>query len=929
MDKFVVIDLETTGHSPAVDDQIIEIGIVVIENNQISEEFTTLLKPKKIVPKFITNLTGIDNSDVENAPYFKDIAETVISFFEGAYFVAHNVTFDLGFLNHELNKSGFEPLKPKTIDTVELSRILFPQAPGFKLNQLAEFLQISHDHPHRALSDAYVTAKLLLILTDKLAALPYETITHLLTLEEDLQSDIAELLTYYQEKASMRHDDQYEVFQGIAYKKSKPINTELYEVKDSFGSCLEQIYDTNGALAREMQSYEQRPGQKMMSEQIYDCFQANQHALIEAETGTGKSLAYLIPAVYEAVKQNEKIVISTYTTQLQNQLLEEEIPLLKKIISFPFTATILKGKSHYISLERFAYALANDHEENYDLTLTKAMILVWLTETETGDVDEIQLPSSGYYFFRKISTEAERTLDPKSPWYSRSYYYRAQMRAEHADIIITNHALLCSDLFNDYRLLPDYQKVIVDEAHHFDETAGKYYGFKMDYASMQFALNQLGTSTQTSTINQLINQYPSLREEINVDQWDEQLKEAKYELDTLFGYLYHYVLKHRNDKTAYSDIGRIQHRLMDPKQEKDKQWISIQDMAKRLIAILNDLIHTLAKINQYLKQDKTPNTYDVDDVENHAKVLQTYTDYTENLFLQDTEPTVVKWIEIDVHGGKNAVFLYSEPADMSALLKEKFFNDKQSVILTSATLTMRNSFSFIRNKLGLTADDVVTEKIPSPFSYEDQVRFMVPNDFPHINDEDFIYATCEAILSLAEITKGRMLVLFTSYEMLRKSYFLLQEMMDVDEYILMAQGISSGSRTRLKKNFQTFEKAILLGTSSFWEGVDIKGEALSSLMIVRLPFQPPNHPVLEAKAESYKQQGKNAFYELSLPHAVLRFKQGFGRLIRSANDRGIVFVCDARIMKSSYGKFFLDSIPPVPVLYHSTNELMEQAESWF
>src|SRR5699024_2818212 len=205
-------------------------------------------------------------------------------------------------------------------------------------------------------------------------------------------------------------------------------------------------------------------------------------------------------------------------------------------------------------------------------------------------------------------------------------------------------------------------------------------------------------------------------------------------------------------------------------------------------------------------------------------------------------------------------------------------------------------------------------------------------DFPdikHGNLDDFIYSTCEAILSLAEITKGRMLVLFTSYNMLKRSYSLLREIMDLNQYVLIAQGISSGSRTRLKKNFQTFDKAILLGTSSFWEGVDIPGEDLSCLMIVRLPFQPPDHPVYEARANHIKKERKNAFFELALPNAVIRFKQGFGRLIRSKKDRGIVFVCDARIMKTRYGKFFIESIPNVPVSFQPTYELMNKADEWF
>ena len=355
-------------------------------------------------------------------------------------------------------------------------------------------------------------------------------------------------------------------------------------------------------------------------------------------------------------------------------------------------------------------------------------------------------------------------------------------------------------------------------------------------------------------------------------------------------------------------------------------------MASRLTFNLRDLIQMLSLLDQYLEKQGILTKYDRDDLNSNIQSLQLFIDHTEELLLINDSNEQVKWIEIEAYGAKNAVYLYSEPAEVSTLLAENFFNEKESIILTSATLTMRNSFSFIQKRLGLSPENVLAHKIDSPFSYHDQVQLMVPDDFPDINKDhidDFIYATCEAILSLAKVTKGRMLVLFTSYDMLRKSHRILKETMDLDEYMLISQGISSGSRTRLKKNFQTFEQAILLGTSSFWEGVDIPGDDLSCLMIVRLPFQPPNHPVYEAKADYFKNEGKSAFFELSLPNAVIRFKQGFGRLIRSTSDRGIVFVCDARIIKARYGKFFTESIPDVPITYDSTHALIEKSEQWF
>ncbi|GAB3066201.1 ATP-dependent DNA helicase DinG [Virgibacillus ainsalahensis] len=935
MDKYVVIDLETTGHSPAKGDQIIEVGIVVIEDNEITGHFSTLLKPDKSIPPFISNLTGIFDEDVADAPSFKKKANDITEIFTDAYLIAHNVPFDLGFINTELANNGIQQLRNPVLDTVELARILYPKAPGYKLGQLAEYLGIYHNDPHRALSDAYVTAKLFIKLKEKLTSLPYETIDHLLKLEKHFKSDFYELLNKRQQDLAFSTEEIEGIatFRGLAFKNIENSRVSAPEIETSYGDYLDDIYESDGTMEKNMRKYEKREGQRDMSEVIYDTFRQGEHALIEAETGTGKSVAYLIPAIYEAVRSKKRIVISTYTTQLQSQLLEEEIPLIQKLITIPFKTALLKGKSHYLSMEKFERELAIEQEDNYDSALTKAKLLVWLTETDTGDIDEIQLPSSGYLFFKKISTDTEGYIDPQSPWFSRSFYQNARRKAQQANIIITNHSLLCTDMFNDYQFLPSYDKVIIDEAHHLEETVSRHYGLKLDYINIQYSLNQLGSIEEAKTLGKILKNYMFNQSELPLEQWDDILAKAKYEIDDLFRTLFQYVVDQKRNNKSLSDIGRTQYRFESAKEYPEK-WNPIKEMATRLTFFIRDLIHILTIIGQYFDKKEILDKYDREEINVNIQLLQSFIDRIEQLFIMENSEgqSQVKWIEIETYGAKNAVYLYSEPTDVSTLLANDFFDKKASVILTSATLTMRNSFSFIQNRLGLNSERIVTKKINSPFSYQDQVQLLIPDDFPdikHGNIDDFIYATCEAIISLAEITDGRMLVLFTSYDMLKKTHAILKETIDIDKYVIIAQGVSSGSRTRLKKNFQNFDQAILLGTSSFWEGVDIPGEDLSCLMIVRLPFQPPDHPIFEAKSNQLKNNGKNAFFELALPNAVIRFKQGFGRLIRSTSDRGIVFVCDARVTKSRYGKFFTESIPDVPITVDSTNKLMEAARKWF
>ncbi len=933
MNRFVVIDLETTGHAPSKNDKIIEIGMVIIEDNEIIDTETTFFNPDQPIPPFITNLTGISDEDVVDAPVFKEKASTIKSLLEDSYIIAHNVNFDLGFLNAELKENGMDRLHNQVLDTVELSRILFPTAPGYKLSQLSDHFNLQHDDPHRALSDAYVTAKLFQKLIDKINQLPYETIEQWLKLEGAFISDIKEILLKRLDELAFSTDNHpsIQTFQGLAFHMKDVDVKQVHNVQTSFGTYLDTIYEDGGKLSQHLPMYEKRSGQQEMSETIYDAFTSKRHALIEAGTGTGKSLAYLLPAVYYAVKQKQKVIISTHTTQLQSQLLDEEIPLIHAISDIPFQATLLKGKNHYISLEKFSIELYEQGQDNYDVALTKAMLLIWITETGTGDIDEVQLPTSGYIFFRKISADTEKSINPQSPWFQYSYYQQARRKAQRANIIITNHALLCTDMFNDYAFLPSYERVIIDEAHHFEEQAAHHYGLKMDYMSMQFTCNQMGSSEEDKLFGNYVQAYQLSNGDIPLHEWNETLKNAKQEIEDIFQAIYHYVSQQHLSNQALSDVGRIQYR-MDMEKETGESWQVILDMSSRLSLYFRDLIHILFMVEERISQEDQSEKNHREELLQMVEWLQRYIDGLELMFFSDGEVEQIKWIEIDKKGQNHSVFLYSEPANVAELLENEFFHEKESVVMTSATLTMNQSFSFMQKRLGLSLHSCITEQIKSPFAYDQQVQMFVPNDFPNIkygNIDDFVYATAEAIISLAEITSGRMLVLFTSYEMLRKAYYVLKETMETDKYMLIGQGITSGSRARLKKNFQSFDQAILLGTSSFWEGVDIPGDDLSSLVIVRLPFQPPNHPVVEAKSAILKKQQQNPFMELSLPNAVIKFKQGFGRLIRSSSDRGIVFVCDARIVNARYGKYFTESIPKVPMHYDSTQKLIDKAEQWF
>ncbi|GGF09599.1 ATP-dependent helicase DinG [Halobacillus andaensis] len=923
MAAFAIVDLETTGNSSSKQDRIIEIGIVLIKEKKIVKEFSTLVYPEREIPPFISSLTGIDDEDVIGAPLFSEIAQEVYRLFNDVYIVAHNVEFDLGFLNAELKKCGLPALTNPIIDTVEMARILIPSSESFKLGQLAEQMNLGHDRPHRALSDAQVTGELLLCLLDRLKELPERTLTQLLTVTEKLKSQMRPFIeeAIDQARYSVKGIQHYTILHGIAVRKLTPGKKEKPAITEDFSGWLTHIFEGEKGLKGTIPSFETRAGQREMSESIYRALTEPQHALIEAGAGTGKSIAYLLSALYYSIKNNRRIVVSTYTTSLQNQLLHEEVPKLERLFDEPIRVELFKGKAHYISLAHFSYELENSHLDNYDEALAKAIILVWLTQTYTGDIEEIQLPSNGQQFWHKIS--AEQSVKHQK---DENYFYAiAEEKAAFADVIITNHSLLSLDLISDQPQLPSYEKVIIDEAHQFTNVASRYFGVQLNYKELQSQLTHLNDLLSDRFLSN-----GSTTIKTKLEQSRGAVEQAKEELSQLSKFIYHSIKRNRPSSKTKSDIGRVQYTLLH---SKDAAMISTaSEMIERFLSkilLIKRSIRTIS--DQFIASPPTePIAILVSRLEQYENVCLTIVEQLGKYFKEESLEEA-KWVEIEGSGHQHSFYMFSEPVNLDELLRKKLLTSKQSIVFTSATLTTAQSFEFIRKTVGLKKEDKVIEKvIPSPYKFDQNARLMIPNDFPNVREdqEEFIYSVSEAIYSLSQVTKGRMLVLFTSYDMLKKTYYLLKEMINPEEYMIFGQGISSGSRDRLKKNFQAFDQSILLGTSSFWEGVDIPGDDLSCLMIVRLPFQPPGQPVQSIREQVIKKEGKNPFMDYSLPEAIIRFRQGFGRLIRSSTDRGIVFVCDQRIMEARYGKYFISSIPDIPVTYDSTTNLIKQAQKW-
>lgn len=928
--KYVVVDLETTGNSVKKGDRIIQFAAVVIKDNQIVDQFSTLLNPDQPIPIFIEELTGINDDMVKDAPSFIDIAPKVLELLKDAYFVAHNVLFDLSFLQEELIMAGFEGFYGPILDTVEMARILFPTNDGYKLSDLAAQFELNHERPHQANSDAYVTGELLVILFDRLHNLPIITLKQLHKFADGLKGELNEILEELileKERNVENLPTHFEVYNGICIKKD---NEKVFETERPVTEYPATDEEKANLLKKGFAKFERRKGQFQMMDTVFHSFQKEQHALIEAGTGVGKSLAYLLPAVYTSIEKKEPIVISTYTTQLQEQLLQKDIPLLNKIISQPFSTVLMKGKSHYISLEKFVGSL-RDTDDNYDTILTKMQILVWLTETTTGDRDELNLSSGGRLFWHKIKYD-DHFHQGKSSSSNKDYYWKARKKAQTADIIITNHSLLLSDLVAERPVLPDFNYCVIDEGHHFEEAAGKYFGHKLDYAFVRFLLQKMGIDEQkflASKMEKLLTEVGGNQNELlHPFELKKMMTELQYEMDEFFKLIA--ITGKKRAKNKFQPQLSCPLPLVDQTKEAN----AIVAKAERFLFCLQDYLKAvkdrydflLANINDKNKKHH----WFVEEIYLWLKDMEKIKQNLKEMIVHGNAENAT-WIELDLRAWQNNTTIYSQPLFVASHLQELFFSSKKSIIITSATLSVRGSFQFSMERLGLEKNTCSSMKIISPFRYDQQLKFIIANDLPEINSvstEEYVSSISEHIISIAEATKGRLLILFTSNEMLRKTYELIKESGFLQDYSILAQGITAGSRERLIRNFQRFEKAILLGTNSFWEGIDIPGEDLSCLVMVRLPFSPPDEPLTDAKCKEIKKRGGNSFYDYSLPEAVIRFKQGFGRLIRTTFDKGIFIIFDRRIISTKYGKVFQDSLPDVTAKELNIEQTVKIIKEW-
>jgi ATP-dependent DNA helicase DinG len=634
-----------------------------------------------------------------------------------------------------------------------------------------------------------------------------------------------------------------------------------------------EVFGPDGLIAAAHPQFEYRPGQVDMARAVMRAFEEKRHLIVEAGTGTGKTLAYLVPAIAAAVGGNGRVIVSTGTKNLQEQLMEKDIPFLQNVLPKPFAATYMKGRNNYLCLNRLARAQSAPVLEGLDEVDYFEEVSEWSRVTEIGDRAELSNLPESLSFWRHIDARSESCLGQKCPDYDACFITRMRQRAQEADIVVVNHHLFFADLSlrngNYGSVLPDYTAVILDEAHLVEEVASEYFGAHVSNYQIDDLVRDLGMLTI---------------EEAEVDQ------ELTHSVARMSRFADNFFMGFRDGRGEDGRYPIIPGTFARRKSSGEMEATPLGELYMALEGAIARTETTLDAV-----KDKPP---EMEALVRRLRELR----FELEFIVTGTDKKFVYWLERRNRG----VFLRASPIDVAGLLQDKLFEEVPTVVLTSATLSSGGNFAFIRDRLGLdTADDLIAS---SSFDYESQAILYLPAKMPDPRDRNWGSAAADEVIRILNATEGRAFVLATSLAGMQS---LFENVCAEIDYPCLVQG--SASKSQLLKKFRETPNAVLFATSSFWQGVDVRGEQLSCVIIDKLPFAVPTDPIVAARQRSIEDSGGSSFYEYSVPHAIIALKQGLGRLIRSTTDRGVLAILDPRLRTKGYGRTFLQSLPPCRV----------------
>ena len=881
-DHLVAFDLETTGLSPK-SDRILEIGAVRYDRalHPIGE-LQVVVDPQMPIPLAIQRLVGLTDDDVIGAPSPGEGAQRLDAFCGDAALIAHGGTFDLLFLRALLSEDFGSRL---IYDTLDLARILLPTYESHSLPLLSRRLGITHERPHRALSDARATGDLFRVLVGAGRGLPESTREEMRRVASQapgpLQAFLGDILVRPDVDALPPVDNNHVPTQLYVREQRPAASGE----RRSVGETAAALLGPDGPLAMS-DGYEYRDAQVQMAMAVGQTLERKRRLMVEAGTGVGKSLAYLVPLALWSARTGKRAVVATHTINLQEQLADHDLPAVAGLVGEPVSVAVLKGRNHYLSLRRWQRFLAAPdvagHEPDVVSIRFKLKILTWLATTATGDRSEIYLAGDEEQLWRRVASDVTDCLGPAcANWgNARCHMVGARRRAADAAIVVTNHALLLAGTERQGQVLGPYEALVIDEAHQLEAVATE----------------QLGISVRLADLTLILDRLPALP----ATQLGADLERCREAGQRLFGDAKGFMSAKLGGEHASNGRVGLSDAIRD-----DPAFGFVERSAVHASGVLQRVASALATSTaEGIQTSLLPQPDRAEDELEHAAMALTGLAAAIDHAIVSRREGMVSWIEMR---GEQAE-LHEAPVDVSIPLAETVFDPAKSVVLTSATLSVAGGFDFIRHRVGIgvTAEELT---LASPFDYLRQAVCILPEDATAYDDPIHDVHMAALIDGIAAQLDGHTLVLFTSYGPLKRVWALLQDRLDARGIASLAQGMD-GTRRQILQSFLADPRTVLLATSSFWEGVDIPGDRLRCVVIDKLPFPVPTDPLVRARSE----QLRDPFGEYILPVAIIRLRQGFGRLIRSASDRGAVVLCDPQLRTRQYGVGFLRALPPAPMV---------------
>ena len=930
-ETFVSLDLETTGLDPSSDD-IIEIGAVKFRGDGVVDTFHTMVKSYRPLPYRIQILTGLTPSEVEAAPPLAVVLDALVSFLGDQPIIGQSIAFDLGFLSEK----GVS-LENEVYDTLELATILLPTLSDYRLSAIAEELGISCSIHHRALPDAITAKDVFLALLDKARALDLSIIAELDRLSDEIDWPLACL---FRQIAAEKLGDAFsqvgELPIGILGREREERLAPSPERKPLDLEELTVMLGGEGLVARALPQFEFRTEQVTMMQAVAEALNKGKRLIVEAGTGTGKSIAYLLPAVFFSLENGVPVVISTNTINLQEQLMCKDIPNLERALEQgSLRYAQLKGRNNYLCLRRWNW-LRRSQALSVEEVRLMLRTLVWLVTTSTGDRAEFSLRGEELPIWNRVCAQAESCLGVQCPYnrQGQCFLYRARQKAEGAHLIIANHALLLSEIATGSSVLPEYGYLIIDEAHHLEEEATQQWGFEVRERDLSGYLNLLSEKSEGAVgehyaglLFELGNHFrgssitPSRQKDIeglarSIHRIVERGRDRVLEF---FDVLWRFLETHTEDQGDYEHRLRLT-RLVCRQPDWRKVSLAAENLSLALVEIdsgLNRLYASLEPLTDVLDYENL--MVELSSIIYRGGELRQRINSAvyQQKDGESEKSEMVYWLSLK----GDVLALCAAPLHVGQALQDDLFSPKECVVLTSATLSTDGHFEYIKGRLGL--EDADEFLLGSSFDYMGAALIYIPDDIPEPGQPGYQQVVAQVLIDLCRATGGRTLALFTSHAALRASAETIRAPLQVEDILVLGQG-PDGSPRQLLQAFKANPRAVLMGTASFWEGIDVVGEALSVLVIARLPFSVPTDPVFVARSELFD----NPFNEYALPQAVLRFKQGFGRLIRARSDRGAIVVLDRRIKSKYYGAAFLRSLPLCAVKSGPARQLPGEVAAW-